>query len=394
MKRSTKRILTTHVGRIQRPEDITEAMEADPNGGVPVDAKFNARLKGSVAEVVQQQADAGVDVVNDGEFGHISWGGYQRSRLSGFENKPAQGGQGAGGLQQRKDRALFAGYYGEQAKTGVTYYRNPGRVGPAGTQWVCTSPIKYTGQAALQRDLDNMKAALAGAKVEEGFMNVTAPSGGGQQQNAYYSSDEAFAFAMGDALKEESQAIVRAGLILHVDDPLIVANWDQLNMHGDLNKYLKRVEMMIEVANHAIAGIPEDKVRLHICYGSWLGPHVTDIAFKEVAPLFSKLRVQAYVIEAANTRHEHEWKIWKDLKLTEGRILVPGVVTHHTNTVEHPELVADRIKQYASVVGRENVIAGTDCGLGYRVHPEIQWAKLKTLSEGAALASKELWRRS
>ena len=393
MKRSTRRILTTHVGRIQRPEDITEAMEADPNGGVPMDAKFNARLKGSVADVVRQQAEAGVDVVNDGEFGHISWNAYQRSRLSGFEARPATAGSGTGAAQQRKDRMNFPGYYAEQAKSGVTYYRNPGRVGGAGTQWICTSPVKYTGHQALQRDIDNLKSALALTKVEEGFMNVTAPRGGGQQQNTFYPTEEAFVIAMADALREEFQAIVKADLVLHVDDPMIVGLWDQPDVHGDLKTYTKQAEKMIEAVNHALKGVPEDRVRFHFCYGSWLGPHSTDLPLQYSAPLLSKLHVGAYVFEAANTRHEHEWKVWKDVKLPEGRSLVPGIVTHHTNTIEHPELVADRINNYASVVGRENVIAGTDCGLGYRVHPEIQWAKLKTLSEGAALASKELWRR-
>jgi 5-methyltetrahydropteroyltriglutamate--homocysteine methyltransferase len=364
-------------------------MEADPRSGLSADPEVADLLRSSIIDVVCRQRDVGVDIPNDGEFSHVSWGAYLRSRLSGYEVRPAPAGR-RGPQQHSTDRATFPEFYREMDESGTTYYRNPGQIGRRGTEWVCTGPVAYAGQAALQQDIANLKAALAGAGVEEGFMTSTAPSGIGEQ-NLYYESDEAYLFALADAMRVEFQAIVAAGFVLHIDHPWFVCIWDHPSCEMDLVRYEKKVSLLVDALNHALVGIPEDRVRLHICYGSWHGPHSTDIPLEYVAPFLVKVKAGAYAIEAANARHEHEWEVWKDLKLPDGRILIPGVISHMTNVIEHPELISTRLKRYASVVGKENVMAGTDCGLGYRVHPEIAWAKLKALADGARRASQFLW---
>jgi 5-methyltetrahydropteroyltriglutamate--homocysteine methyltransferase len=256
----------------------------------------------------------------------------------------------------------------------------------------CTGPVKYTGHTAIQRDLKDLASALGGAQVEEAFVTAVSPATLQILPNEHYKSREDYTWALAEAIGKEYKAIVDAGFILQIDDPALVDIYDWwFSLNDDMAGYRKWAAFQVEAVNHALHGIPQDRVRFHICWGSWHGPHSGDVPLKDVADLLIKVKAQAYSVEAGNTRHEHEWKVWKDTKLPDGRLLIPGVVSHATNVVEHPELVADRIIRFAEVVGRENVIAGTDCGLGGRVHPQLAWAKLATLSEGAKLATKQLW---
>ncbi len=385
MKRSTDRILTTHVGRLQRPEELTQAMEAHPLGQ-PTDSAFAARLKEAVAAVVRQQAEAGIDIVCDGEFGKLSWNTYINGRLGGHEIVPQKPGEAA---RRSRDRTEFAQFYEELERGGSYYYRSPGRDAPKGMRRACTGPVTYIGQEALRRDLENLRAALSFAGVEEAFLPATSPIR--PRANEHYASEDAYYEAVAEAMRTEYRAIVDAGFVLQIDDPHLPDLWDSELGAMTLAEYCMHASREVEIVNHALRGIAEDRIRYHICWGSWHGAHAHDIALKHVVHLLLQVRAGAYVIEAANARHEHEWQVWKDVKLPDGKILIPGVVAHATNGIEHPELVAWRIKNFASVIGRENVIAGTDCGLGYRVHPQIAWAKLKTLAEGARLASDELW---
>jgi 5-methyltetrahydropteroyltriglutamate--homocysteine methyltransferase len=396
MRRSTKGILATHVGRLQRPDDLTEMLVKRQAGETIDEQVFGPRLKKAIADVVKQQAEAGLSVINDGEFGRISWLVYAFGRLSGFQLKPIRSEQNRTVLQG-KDRRDFSDYYAYiSAEGGRTYYRSPGASGAAGGvsghAWECTGPIKYTGQLALRAEIEGLKAALSSAQVDEGFMTSTSPSDLLlAATNSYYPSEDAYLYALADALREEYRTITDSGLILQIDDPLLPAQWDlMLESNGTWEEYLEFAEQRIDVLNHALAGIPEDKVRYHICWGSHHGPHSTDIPMRKIIDLIFNVRAAGISFEAGNVRHEHEWQIWNDVRLPEGKILIPGVVSHSTNTIEHPELVALRIKQFAKLVGHENVIAGTDCGMGYRVHPQIAWAKLSALGEGARIATKEL----
>ena len=398
MKRSTDHILATHVGRLQRPDDLTEMMIAR-QAGKPYDrAVFATRLRTAVAQVVKQQADAGITVVNDGEFARISWGVYSYQRLSGYELVPIAVEQNKTVIMG-KDRVDFADYYNYIAKeSGRTYYRSPGAAGAAGGieghLWNCTGPIAYTGQDAVREEVESLKAAKAASGADEMFMTATAPGDIAYfAANHHYPSEDAYVEALGNAMREEYRAITDAGIVLQIDDPIIPARWDLMLNGGepDLPAFHRYCGRHIDILNHALAGIPEDRIRYHICWGSHHGPHSTDIALKDILPLLFKVRAGAYVIEAGNVRHEHEWQVWQEAKLPEGKILIPGVISHATNTVEHPDLVAWRIKLFAGVVGRENVIAGTDCGMGYRVHPQVGWAKLRSLGEGARRATKALF---
>jgi 5-methyltetrahydropteroyltriglutamate--homocysteine methyltransferase len=254
-----------------------------------------------------------------------------------------------------------------------------------------TSPITYKGQTALQTDILNLRAALQASGAAEGFMTAVAPGSFGREQNRYYASQEEFLYAIADAMRTEYRAIVDAGFVLQIDDPGMAENWDAMDASVTLEQYREYARLCIAALNHALEGIPEDRVRYHMCWGSWHGPHLTDIPLRDIVDLLLTVRAGAFSVEAGNVRHEHEWKVWRDVKLPPGKILIPGVVSHATNVVEHPELVADRIVQYAQLVGRENVIAGTDCGLGGRIHPSLAWAKLRVLAEGAELASHQLW---
>jgi 5-methyltetrahydropteroyltriglutamate--homocysteine methyltransferase len=354
---------------------------------------FGEVLRQSVAEVVRKQSEVGLDVVNDGEYGKSGWTTYLSERLGGFEARAIQPGQTL--LAAGEDRARFREFYDQATRQGTLWYLPDGRLrAPAApTQWVCTGPIAYTGQAALKRDLENLKAALAGVSVEEAFLPVAAPASVEPGRvNEYYPSEEAYVFALADALKIEYETIVEAGFVLQVDDAWITALWDRMLPAVDLEQYSQYCLLRIEALNHALSSIPEDRVRYHVCWGSWHGPHATDISLREIVPLMLRVNAGAYVIEAANVRHEHEYHVWEDVRLPDWKVLVPGVVSHATNVLEHPELVAERTMRFAERVGRENVLVGTDCGLGGRVHPQLAWAKLEVLAEGARLASSRLWR--
>jgi 5-methyltetrahydropteroyltriglutamate--homocysteine methyltransferase len=389
MKRSTSRILTTHVGSLIRPDALQDFLRAK-QGGKPYDqAAYDKCLADSVAAVVRRQAEAGIDVVSDGEFGKsISWSQYVLERLSGFERRPIK--PGANPFARGADRTRFSEFYAE-----LDARETPATI----SESICVGPIAYTGQAALLRDIDNFKAALKGAQVEEGFLPVAAPASViPDRKNEHYKSDEECLQAIAEAMRTEYRMIVDAGFILQLDDARTAVTFDRMVPPGTFADYRKWVAMHVELLNHALEGIPEDRVRYHVCWGSWPGPHTTDVPLKDIVDLILQVRVGAYVIEGANPRHEHEWKVWRDAKLPAGRVLVPGVISHATNIVEHPELVAERIVRLADLIGRENVIAGTDCGFAQgpfyrRVHPSIMWAKLEVLAEGARLATKELWGR-
>ena len=387
MKRSVDRILTTHVGSLIRPQPLQEFLRAK-QASKPFDLQaYDHCLTRSVADVVRRQAEAGIDVISDGEFGKsISWSQYVLERLSGFERRPVK--PGGNPFQRGADRERFAEFYAELDAHEEVATR---------TDSVCVGPINYTGQAELQRDIENFKAALNGVNVEEAFLPVAAPASViPDRKNEYYKSDEECLFAIGAAMRTEYKMIVDAGFLLQLDDARAAVTYDRMVPPAAFADYRKWVDMHMEVLNHAIEGLPPERIRYHVCWGSWPGPHTTDVPLKEIVDLILKVKVGAYVIEGANPRHEHEWKVWKDVKLPDGKVLIPGVISHATNVVEHPELVAERIGRYARLVGRENVLAGTDCGFAqgpfYRqVHPSIMWAKLEALAQGARLASKELW---
>ncbi len=398
MKRSTDRILTTHAGSLPRPDALREAW-SKPMGGPEAEAALDALLRGSVSEIVAEQLKAGVDIPNDGEFGKpmraasdlAAWGTYIFGRVSGFGPTPAgaaapdraAAGQPMRIVGERWEQREFSAFYTQGAQVPSTASR------PA-----CIGPIRYTGEAALRRDLSDLKAATEAAGVGEAF--VTSIAVGSLEmfcrgQNVHYPSDDAFLEAIAAAMAVEYRAIVEAGFVLQLDDPGLPDTWDMLDPHPTLGQYKGYALKRVEALNHALQGIPQDRVRYHICWGSWHGPHVADIPLRDIVDVMLRVNAQAYSVEAGNVRHEHEYKVWRDVELPAGKILIPGVVSHATNVVEHPELVADRLLAYANVVGRENVLAGTDCGLGGRVHPQIAWAKLRALTEGARLASRELW---
>ena len=394
MKRSTNRILTTHVGSLIRPPQLLDLVRAKENGDPAGTQAYDQCLKDSVAEVVRRQAQAGIDIVNDGEFGKsTSWSLYALKRVSGFEMRPIH--PGADPFARGADRERFQEFYAELEGGNDRTWSNVTK-----REAVCVAPVKYTGLAELQHDLDNLKAGLRGVKVEEAFLPVAAPSSAiPDRKNEYYRNDEELVVALAEALRTEYRTIVDAGFLLQLDDARAAVTYDRMVPPASFDDYYRWVGRHVDVLNHALEGIPEDRVRYHVCWGSWPGPHTTDVPLRKIVDLILKVRAGAYLIEAANPRHEHEWQVWKDVKLPEGKILAPGVVSHGTNVVEHPELVAERILRFAGVVGRENVIASTDCGFAQeqfnrRVHPTIMWAKLEAMAEGATIASDELWGRS
>jgi 5-methyltetrahydropteroyltriglutamate--homocysteine methyltransferase len=373
MQRSEQRILTTHTGSLPRP---TALLEAGNHA-----AAHDSLLRESVAEVVRQQLAAGLDIVNDGEFGKSSWAAYVLERITGFELRRDE-------LMPLnwlgRDRERFADFFAKEMPNAAT----------GSPTEVCVGPITYQGQATIQRDLNNLRSALP--ENTEAFFTAVAPASTGYNaRNEYYASDREYVYAIADALKQEYRAIVDAGLLLQVDDAVLANMYDYLVQQSPEN-YRQWAQLRVEALNHALAGIPEDRVRYHVCFGSWHVPHVADAPLEDIIDLILQVRAGAYSIEAANPRHEHEWRVWQSHKLAEGKSLIPGIVTHHLTTVEHPRLVADRIIRFAGLVGRENVIAGTDCGFAQnqgiqRVHPSVMWAKFQALVEGARLASQELW---
>ncbi|HKV04291.1 MAG TPA: cobalamin-independent methionine synthase II family protein [Candidatus Acidoferrales bacterium] len=391
MNRSANRILTTHVGSLPRPADLIELYREE----TPAE-KLAPKLTSAVAEVVRQQVEAGIDVVNDGEYGkptssevdYGAWATYIHQRLSGFEMRelPKDFNALNSFMRGSKDREDFAEFYeSREANTGPRSgpLRFPMNVGA----------IRYTGHELIQRDIRNLRAALADKSVEDAFMTAVVTGVSVLPSEHYKNSDEQAA-AVAEAMREEYRAITDAGINLQLDDPIIVNTYEwRFSMSGGMAAFRKWAESHVELVNHALEGIPEEKVRYHICWGSWKGPHSSDLPLRDVIDLMLKVKASQYSVEAANPQHEHEWKVWRDVKLPEGKAVIPGVVTHKTNVLEHPEVVADRIMRYTDVVGRENVIAGTDCGLGGRIHPKVAWAKLRALSAGAAKASEQLWRK-
>jgi len=405
MKRSKDRILTTHAGSLPRPPSLIELNRLRSHGEATDKRVFADALASAVAETVQHQKDIGIDIADDGEFGKAmtaaldygAWWNYAYARLAGFtpadKAPPAARRQssvahlGLGEAADRRDWQQFSEFYNDPNSTSLqgSLARRKGQ------RPVCTGPISYSGQAAVQADIANLKAALATAGLEEGFICSVSPASFARSGDLHYKTDEEFVFAVAEAMREEYKAIVDAGLVLQIDDPSLPDNWDMINPAPPLDEFRKFSRVRIEALNHALRGLPEDRIRYHICWGSWHGPHTTDIPLSDIVDLVLAVPAQAYSVEAGNVRHEHEWRVWQDTKLPEGKILIPGVVSHATNVVEHPRLVADRIIRFAQLVGRENVIAGTDCGLGGRIHAQIAWAKLAALADGAKLASRELW---
>jgi len=395
MRRSENRILTTHVGSLIRPPELQAILKAQATGKSVDPSGHDRILREAVAGIVAQQAETGIDVVSDGEFGkNISWSQYVLERLSGFERRPLEEGQ-EDPFAKGADRARFPEFYAENDAQDRAVSGGDG--GYRKSESVCVGPIEYTGQAALQRDIDNFKAALAKVDVADGFLPVAAPASAiPDRRNEYYSSDEECMLAVADAMRTEYRMIVDAGLLVQVDDARAAVTFDRMVPPASFDEYRKWLALHMEALNHALEGIPSDRVRYHVCWGSWPGPHTTDVAIEDILDLILSVNAGAYVLENANPRHEHEWRVWEKFRLPEGKVLIPGVISHATNIVEHPQLVAERITRIAKLVGRENVIGGTDCGFAQgpfhrRVHPSVMWAKLGALVEGAELATRELW---
>jgi 5-methyltetrahydropteroyltriglutamate--homocysteine methyltransferase len=405
---SSDHILTSHAGSLPRPDDLIELNRRRLDGDPVESDEYEAALRAATADVVRRQVAIGIDVPNDGEYGHAmgakvdygAWWNYSFSRLSGvgaftrWENAAASA---SGTIQlatwdRRRDWNRFAEAFNDPdwglAPKAKATKETPdiGFLVP-----VCEGPLVYTGHDDIQRDIDNMKAAMEQAGIDDGFLCSVGPGSWSRIGNTYYGTDEEFVWACAEALREEYLAITQAGLSLQIDEPSFASNWDQFDPEPSLADYRAFTKVRIEALNHALRGIPEQLTRLHCCWGSYHGPHMGDIPLEDVVDLLLEINTGSYQLEAANPRHEHEWKVWGQVALPEGKALVPGVVSHATNVVEHPEVVADRIVRFANVVGRENVIAATDCGLGGRVHPQIAWAKLEALVDGARLASERLW---
>jgi 5-methyltetrahydropteroyltriglutamate--homocysteine methyltransferase len=398
MKASTDRMLTTHVGSMPRPESIKSLLRARLAGEAVDDAQLAARAADAVAEAVRQQARVGLDVVSDGEMGKTSFLAYADDRLTGFvpigTSDPGIPSSNAGGswarrIDTRREWRAFRDYYEDYL---------PRAMPPSAPPTVCRGPISYKGHALLRRDLDAFKAALRGVEVQDAFVPAIAPAMVGRGQNQHYQTEEEYVFAIAEALRVEYKTIVDAGFLLQIDDPGLGETWDMMIPAPPLEEYRRIQTRNVDALNHALAGIPEDRVRYHLCWGSWQGPHVHDLGLRDVIDLMLRVKAQAYSVEAATPRHSYEWRVWEDVKLPDGKLLIPGVIAHTTAVVEHPETVAERIMNFARLVGRERVIAGVDCGfaqgaLYQRQHPSVMWAKFEALVAGARLVSERLWRR-
>jgi 5-methyltetrahydropteroyltriglutamate--homocysteine methyltransferase len=400
MRGSRDRILTSHVGSLPRPDNLIEANRLREQNADTGERGFQELLQRSVSDIVRKQQQLGIDVANDGEFGksmghrvnYRAWLSYSFHRLAGlaFDQsvpappRPAQAGDLVlARFDQRRDRGKFAAAYSDP-ELGIS-------MGPAYVRPICVGPVSYRGHAAIEADIARLKAALASSGMEEGFMTAIGPGSASRLGNVYYGTDEEFMFACAEAMREEYKAIVDAGLILQIDDPAIAENWDQIVPEPSVEAYRKFTMKRVEALNHALRGLPRERIRFHLCWGSWHGPHVTDLPMRDIIDVMLAIDCQAYSFEAGNVRHEHEWSLWREVKLPDDKLILPGVVSHATNVVEHPDLVAERIVRFANIVGRERVIASTDCGLGGRIHPDIAWAKLESLAEGSRRASKQLW---
>jgi 5-methyltetrahydropteroyltriglutamate--homocysteine methyltransferase len=390
MKASSSRILTTHVGSLPRPDALIDLNRRRAEGDAD-DAELAELLRSAVADVVRKQAECGVDVVNDGEYGKAMtassdygpWLAYAWERLAGWELNPGEAPE-----LRLRDADEFPDFYPQM------WQEVGGAKGSAAeliTTTLVTSPVSYIGEALVQRDIDNLKAATSGVQVEEAFVTAVAPASFNRGQNRHYESDREFTFAVADAMREEYAAIVDAGFVLQIDDPSLADEWALSPPELSVAEYREAQRVKIEAVNRALEGVPRDRVRYHVCWGSWHGPHTTDIPLREILDIVLGVNAGAFSVEAGNVRHELDYRAWEGVDVPENLILIPGVVSHATNLVEPPELVAERIMHYAEIVGRERVMAGTDCGLGGRIHPEIAWAKLRALAEGAKLASERLW---
>lgn len=382
MKRSTDRILTTHAGSLPRPDDLREMITAKDEGRAYDPDALGRRVGSAVVEVVRMQIDSGIDIINDGEESKRSFSTYARERLSGYEERSPT---------PEEQPSMISG---RDMQEFPEYFASRGGFGGAGAnsrQVFCNGPLKYIGQAAVQADIDHFRAALQGVQAEETFLPAIAPGTIEHwMRNRYYPTDEAYLSAIAEAMHEEYKAIVDAGFLLQIDDPDLGDAW-QIHPHMSVPEYQRFAELRVDALNHALRGIPVDRVRLHVCWGSYHGPHLYDIPLRDIVDLILKVNAEGYSIEASNPRHDHEWRVWEEVKLPDGKVLIPGVVGHASDFIEHPELVAERLLKYARLVGRENLITGTDCGLGTRVgHPKIAWAKFQAMAEGAQLASREL----
>jgi 5-methyltetrahydropteroyltriglutamate--homocysteine methyltransferase len=393
MKRSDSRILTTHTGSLPRPADLVAALNAKELGGSYDERGLADRVGRAIAEVVQRQAETGLDVVNDGEHSKVSWMAYARGRLSGLEeiDSPVRF------RTATRDSLAFPAAYEDMrvmlaARSSAIVAKRTVRP----KAWVCSGPIAYVGLDELRADIENLKLALKDAEAEEAFMTAISPSNLElYYDNHYYSSAEEYLTALADAMRVEYQAIVDAGFVLQIDDPRMATHYNRTPdaSIGDCRKFMA---LRVEAVNHALRGIPPERVRFHTCYSVNIAPRVFDFELKHFVDLLLQIRAGAYLFEAANPRHEHEWEVWREVKLPDDKILIPGVVSHCVHLVEHPELVAQRLVRFAELVGRERVIAGTDCGFGTsgagdEVHPDVAWGKLRSLVEGAEIASRKLW---
>ena len=376
MRGSKERILTTHVGSLPGVSSFD-----------PTAPDYEGKLREAVRGVLEQQRRTGIDVVNEGEFTKGGdWLSYVDDRFSGFESRPPAGKPV---ILQGKDREEFAEFYQYATERGTLFYTASSDIKTKRQHWVCTGPIAYRGEAALQREIGLLKENLRPG--EEAFLTSTAPSSlEPYWRNAFYKSEEEFLFAFAEALRTEYEAIAASGVVLQVDDAWLPALWDRIGIQMGLEAFRKRCLLRVDALNHALRNIPEETIRYHLCWGSWHGPHAYDIEMVHMVDIMLGVKARAYLFEAANARHEHEYVVWDKVKLPDGKIIVPGVVTHSTDVVEHPELVSQRIQNFAKRVGRENVMAGADCGFGGRSHPQIAWAKLKSLAEGSKLATQVL----
>ncbi|HEV3330901.1 MAG TPA: cobalamin-independent methionine synthase II family protein [Bryobacteraceae bacterium] len=381
MRLSTERILTTHVGSLPRPQDVVDLLFKQDKGEAYDTAQFDETMRRGVGDAVNKQAQAGIDIINDGEMAKIGYATYMRHRLTGFElgDVPRATPQDLDDYPEYRDKIAAAG--------DTPKYKRP----------ICKGPIKVQNLTPLHEDIARLKDTLSRAKVAEGFMTAASPGTIAVfQPNEYYPSHEAYLQALAEAMREEYETIVKSGLILQIDCPDLAMGRHIRFRNADDDEFVRNAALQVEAMNHALANVPADRVRFHVCWGNYEGPHTRDIPLAKIVAVVLMAKPQAILLEAANPRHEHEWELWKSQKLPADKVLVPGVISSTNNYIEHPEVVAQRILRYADTIGRERVMAGSDCGYGTfagfgKVHPLICWAKMRTLAEGAALATKKLW---
>jgi len=371
MQRSTEVILTTHVGSLPHPAELETDLD----------------LIAAVPDVIAAQRDAGLDIINEGEYTKGGdWLSYVDNRFGGFSERARRDGKPL--IQQGKDREEFSDFYAHASEAGTLFFAPGNQMLPKRPNWVCTGPITYEAHSELQREIQTLKGH---AGSNELFLTSTAPASlEVYRENDYYNTEEEYLYALADALRIEYEAIAEAGLILQIDDAWLPALWDRIGIEMGLEAFRKRCAVRTEALNHALRNVPIEQIRYHLCWGSWHGPHAYDLELTHIVDIMLDVKAEAYLIEAANARHEHEYVVWDEVDLPDGKILIPGVISHATDGIEHPELISQRLQRFARRVGRENLIAGADCGFGGRAHPQIAWAKLRSLSEGAKRASRAL----